>query len=204
MAEYGISQRQKVTKRIFDLVVSFSCLVAFFWIIILAWIISSIETRSNGMFFQSRIGLHGKPFRIIKIKTMFNTSTKSSTITTSVDARITLTGKLFRWTKIDELPQFWNVLKGEMSIVGPRPDVSGFADKLEGEDRLLLTVKPGITGPASIKYRNEGDLLAMKSKPEEFYAKIIWPDKVKINVEYVKDWSFFKDLKYIMSTIFRC
>ena len=132
MAEYGISQRQKVTKRIFDLVVSFSCLVAFFWIIILAWIISSIETRSNGMFFQSRIGLHGKPFRIIKIKTMFNTSTKSSTITTSVDSRITLTGKLFRWTKIDELPQFWNVLKGEMSIVGPRPDVSGFADKLEG------------------------------------------------------------------------
>ena len=104
-------------------------------------------------------------------------------------------------TKIDELPQLWNVFIGQMSIVGPRPDVPGYADRLLGDDQIILSVKPGITGPAQLIFRNEEEVLANKSCPAEYNDEVIWPEKVKINRNYVEGYLFFKDLYYIWKTI---
>ena len=191
----------KLVKRIFDILLSFVGLAATFWIILLAWIIATIDTKSNGFFIQQRIGKDGKPFNVIKIKTMKKIDGLDTTITSSNDVRITKSGKFFRNTKIDELPQLINVLIGQMSFVGPRPDVSGYADKLEGEDKIIIKVRPGITGPASLKYRNEEEILSHQLDPKWYNDNIIWPDKVKINKEYIKSWSLKKDIVYIIKTI---
>ena len=143
------------TKRGFDIVVSFLGLTFSWWVIFIAWVIATFETKSNGFFIQKRVGKNGKIFNVIKIKTMKKVEGVDTTITSSNDVRITKSGKFFRDTKIDELPQLINVLIGDMSFVGPRPDVPGYADKLEGEDRIVLSIRPGITGPASLKYKNE-------------------------------------------------
>jgi lipopolysaccharide/colanic/teichoic acid biosynthesis glycosyltransferase len=194
-----MSIQGKFIKRSFDVILSLIGLFLSWPIILIAWIVATIETKSNGMFSQIRIGENGKPFKIYKIKTMY--SSKGTTITTVNDNRITKYGKIFRKYKIDELPQLWNVLIGDMSFVGPRPDVSGYADKLEGKDRIVLSIKPGITGPASLKYKNEEEILAKVDNPIEYNDKVIWPDKVKINKEYIKNWSLKKDLEYIKKTI---
>ena len=188
-------------KRLFDFILSFIGLMFFWWLILIAWIIASIETRSNGFFMQKRVGKNGKLFNVYKIKTMKKVDGIDTTITSSNDVRITKSGKFFRKTKIDELPQLWNVFVGDMSFVGPRPDVEGYADKLEGEDRIVLSVRPGITGPASLKYKNEEEILSHQSNPKEYNDTIIWPDKVKINVEYIKNWSLKKDIQYIIKTV---
>lgn len=191
----------KYGKRLFDVV--FALLGLFFGgpVIIIAWGIAAFETRSNGFFVQSRIGQFGKPFNVIKIKTMKPSSVNSTTVTTSNDARITKSGAFFRNTKIDELPQFWNVLLGEMSFVGPRPDVEGYADQLKGDDRIVLTVRPGITGPASLKYRNEEQILSGVENAKDYNDTVIWPDKVNINKAYIREYSFLKDINYIIKTI---
>lgn len=189
------------TKRVFDLIVSFIGLCCSWWIIIIAWIIATIETKSNGFFIQKRVGKNGKLFNVVKIKTMKKVKGVDTTITSSSDVRITKSGKFFRNTKIDELPQLWNVLIGEMSFVGPRPDVPGYADKLEGDDRLILTIRPGITGPASLKYKNEEEILSKQEDPKYYNDSVIWPDKVKINKDYIKNWSLKKDIKYILKTV---
>jgi len=194
-----MSKKDKIIKRIFDLFFSFIGLLFTWPIILIAWIIASVETKSNGMFTQYRVGKNGKLFKIYKIKTM--KTSKGTTITTANDTRITKSGKIFRKYKIDELPQLFNVLIGDMSFVGPRPDVPGYADKLEGEDKIILSIRPGITGPASLKYKNEEEILAEVENPKEYNDKIIWPDKVKINKEYIKNWSFKKDIEYIIKTI---
>ena len=168
---------------------------------LLAWIVATLETKSNGLFIQKRIGKEAKPFDIFKIKTMRSIEGEKSTVTTSSDVRITKSGKFFRRWKIDELPQLFNVLLGDMSFVGPRPDVSGFADMLEGRDKVLLSIRPGITGPASLKYKNEEALLAQEKDPERYNRDVIWADKVEINKTYIKEWSFAKDLGYILKTI---
>jgi len=190
-----------LSKRLFDLLLSFVGIVLTWWIILLAWIISSIETRSNGFFVQKRVGKDGKLFNLYKIKTMKEVDGLNTSITTLNDARITKSGKFFRKTKIDELPQFFNVLIGDMSFVGPRPDVEGYADKLKGDDRIILSVRPGITGPASLKYKNEEEILAKVDNPKLYNDTVIWPDKVKINKEYIKNWSLKKDIEYIIKTI---
>jgi lipopolysaccharide/colanic/teichoic acid biosynthesis glycosyltransferase len=195
-----MSKKDKLIKRIFDFSLAFVALLIVWPVILIAWIIASIETKSNGFFLQKRVGENGKLFTIIKIKTMYPKK-GGSTITTANDKRITKSGRFFRKYKIDELPQLINVLKGDMSFVGPRPDVPGYADKLKGEDRIILSVKPGITGPASLKYKNEEEILANVDNPKEYNDKIIWPDKVKINKEYIKNWSLKKDIEYIIKTI---
>jgi lipopolysaccharide/colanic/teichoic acid biosynthesis glycosyltransferase len=192
-------KKDKLIKRSFDIVLSLIGLFLTWPIILISWILASFETKSNGMFSQIRIGENAKPFKIYKIKTM--TSSKGTTITTANDNRITKYGKILRKYKIDELPQLWNVLVGDMSFVGPRPDVTGYADKLEGEDRIVLSIKPGITGPASLKYKNEEEILAKVDNPIEYNDKVIWPDKVRINKEYIKNWSLKKDIEYIKKTI---
>ena len=189
------------TKRGFDIVVSFLGLTFSWWVIFIAWVIATFETKSNGFFIQKRVGRNGKIFNVIKIKSMKKVDGVNTTITSSNDVRITKSGKFFRDTKIDELPQLINVLIGDMSFVGPRPDVPGYADKLEGEDRIVLSIRPGITGPASLKYKNEEEILASQNDPKWYNDKIIWPDKVRINKEYIKNWSLKTDIEYIIKTV---
>ncbi len=195
-----MTKKDRFVKRLFDIVFSFIGLFFTWPVILIAWLVASIETRSNGFFLQKRVGKDGKLFTIIKVKTMY-TNNKGNSVTTANDERITKSGRFFRKYKIDELPQLINVLKGDMSFVGPRPDVPGYADKLEGEDRIILSVRPGITGPATLKYRNEEEILAGVDDPKKYNDDVIWPDKVKINKEYIKNWSFKKDLEYIIKTI---
>ena len=192
---------QRYVKRGFDIIMSLCGLIVTAPIILCAFIIASLETRSNGLFSQIRIGKQGKPFRIYKIKTMRQLAHINTSVTTSNDARITQSGVLFRKTKIDELPQLWNVLIGKMSFVGPRPDMPGYADKLQGSDRLMLSIRPGITGPASIKYKNEEALLAQQDDPQTYNDNVVWPDKVRINLDYIRHYRFSDDIKYILKTI---
>ena len=188
-------------KALFDFLLALIGLVLLIPIIILAWVVASIETRSNGFFLQRRVGRHGQLFTLIKIKTMKPVLGVNTNVTKKNDIRITKSGIFFRKTKIDELPQLWNVLIGQMSFVGPRPDVKGYADKLQGEDRVILSVRPGITGPASLKYRNEETLFLEQNNPEQYNDEVIWPDKVKININYINHWSFIQDMRYIYQTI---
>ena len=172
-----------------------------FWLIALTWLIATLDTRSNGLFTQKRVGKDGRLFTVVKLKTMRPTRAPGTTITQSHDPRITPFGRFFRKTKLDELPQLWNVLKGDMSFVGPRPDVPGYADRLEGEARLLLSVRPGITGPATLAYRDEEAILAVQRDPERYNDEVIYPDKVRINLEYIRNWSLMGDLRYIWQTV---
>jgi len=196
-----LSYADRLKKRIFDLFLSVFGICMTWWIMLLAWLMASIETKSNGLFMQERIGKNGKPFLVFKIKTMKEVQGIDTTVTVSNDKRITKSGVFFRKTKIDELPQLFNVLFGTMSFVGPRPDVAGFADELEGEDKIILSIRPGITGPASLKYRDEEIILSKQENPEKYNKNVIWKDKVLINKEYIKHWSLKNDIKYIIKTI---
>jgi lipopolysaccharide/colanic/teichoic acid biosynthesis glycosyltransferase len=196
-----MSSFERFIKRFFDFTLSLVGLVFSSPLIFISWIVSSIETLSNGLFFQKRIGKYGKLFNIVKIKTMKPVVGVEMTITSSDDVRITKSGAFFRRTKIDELPQLWNVFIGQMSFVGPRPDVPGYADKLQGKNRIILSMRPGITGPAQLAYKDEERILANQNNAIEYNDEVIWPDKVKINREYVENYSFFKDIYYIWKTI---
>jgi len=178
-----------MTKRIFDIIFSLFVLLFLNWLIIFFWIIISIDTQSNGFFIQERIGQFSKIFKIYKLKTIHPK--------TGIISRI---GAFFRKSKIDELPQLWNVLIGTMSFVGSRPDVVGYYDRLEGENRKILELKPGITSLASIKYANEEAVLAQQINPLDYNDSIIFPDKVKMNLDYYKNHSFIGDLKIIFKT----
>jgi lipopolysaccharide/colanic/teichoic acid biosynthesis glycosyltransferase len=197
-----MKQTDYLVKRLFDLLLSTIGIILCGWIIVIAWLIASIDTKSNGFFLQTRVGQYGKLFTVIKIKTMGNEQDSNSTVTTSNDLRITKFGKIFRRSKIDELPQLVNIFLGDMSFVGPRPDVPGYADLLKGDDRIVLSLKPGITGPATLKYRDEEALLASKKNPEKYNHEVIYPDKVKINKKYIINYSLLNDVHYIFKTIF--
>jgi lipopolysaccharide/colanic/teichoic acid biosynthesis glycosyltransferase len=202
VSQSGLSTGQAVIKRSFDFMVALFGLLVTWWLILLAWVAASIDTRSNGFFIQKRVGRNGEIFRVVKIKTMHPVAAFDTTVTRRGDPRITPLGAFFRRTKIDELPQLWNVLFGDMSFVGPRPDVPGFADKLQGEERAMLSIRPGITGPATLKYRNEEELLAAQDDPEAYNRDVIWPDKVRTNLQYIQEWSLWNDCCYIFRTIF--
>jgi len=197
----ALSDRNVVIKRVFDFVVAALGLCLTWWIILLAFVAASLDTRSNGFFIQKRVGLNGRLFNVVKMKTMRANKSLTTTVTRSGDPRITPLGRFFRKTKIDELPQLWNVLLGQMSFVGPRPDVPGFADALSGEDRAILSIRPGITGPATLKYRNEEAILAAQDDPEAYNRDVIFPDKVRLNLAYIRDWSLMGDIRYIWRTV---
>lgn len=197
----SLTSFQVFQKRIFDLILSSLGLVLTWWLILLVWVAACFDTRSNGFFVQKRVGRYGKLFRVVKIKTMRPIDDLKTSVTCHADPRITILGVFFRRTKIDELPQLFNVLIGQMSFVGPRPDVPGYADRLQGEDRIILSIRPGITGPAQLTYKNEEEILANQDDAVKYNDEIIWPDKVRINREYIKDYSFFKDFYYIWKTI---
>ncbi|MCL4137747.1 UNVERIFIED_CONTAM: hypothetical protein GTU68_042990 [Idotea baltica] len=169
---------------------------------LLGWLIATISTRSNGLFVQKRVGRHGKLFPLFKLKTMRPVKGVCTSVTSTHDVRITPSGKWLRKLKIDELPQLINVLFGQMSLVGPRPDVPGFADKLTGDDRVVLSMRPGITGPASLAFRNEEEILADVDDPEKYNREVIWPKKVVLNRQYLQTQSLVGDTKIILQTIF--
>ena len=197
----GLAPAAMRRKRLFDVALSMLGLLLTGWLIVLAYLLASLDTGESGFFRQTRVGKDGKLFQVVKIRTMREDPTYRTTVTTSGDPRITRLGRFFRRTKIDELPQLFNVLRGEMSFVGPRPDVPGFADQLTGEDRILLAVRPGITGPATLKFRNEAALLAQQEDPESYNRNIIFPEKVRLNRQYIEQYSFRQDLSYIWRTV---
>lgn len=164
-----------------------------------------VMPKGNFLFVQERIGQYGKPFMIYKIRSMNEDSERQNDmfITTADDERVLPFGRFLRKTKLDEIVELVNVLKGEMSLVGPRPDVAGYADKLIGEDRKILELKPGITGPASLKYINEEEILAKVDNPQQYNDEVIYPDKVKINLDYYYHRTFWGDIGIILKTIFR-
>ena len=196
-----MSYFQKTIKRIFDLLFSFFGLIIISPVFLLVTILIFFIDGAPVFFIQKRIGLMGKEFNLIKFRTMIINDQKTN-VTVYSDKRITRLGRILRNKKIDELPSLLNVLFGQMSLVGPRPDVKGFSDKLYGSNRIILSVKPGITGPATIKYRNEEQILNKVKNPVKYNQNIIFPDKVRINVDYIKNWSIFLDLRIIIRTVF--
>ena len=164
-----------------------------------------IKLTSKGPIFytQKRVGREGKIFTIIKFRSMTTTHKDNNTITIGGDIRITKFGKIIRRFKLDELPELLNILKGEMSFVGPRPDLPGYADKLKDENRKILALKPGITSQASLKYANEEEILANEDNPINYNNEVIYPDKIKMNLDYYYNHNLWIDIKIIFATIFR-
>lgn len=197
----GLSRRNRFLKRCLDLTVAVSLSVLLWWLVGLLLIAASIDTKRFGLFSQPRVGRDGRLFRIYKIRTMRDDADIYTTVTSSRDPRITRFGGLLRRTKLDELPQIYNVLRGHMSLVGPRPDVAGFADRLKGSDRIILSVRPGVTGPATLACRDEEILLAQQEDPEAFNREVLFPQKVAINRRYVEEYTLSKDLIYIFRTV---
>ncbi len=200
LRQRAIPLKQEILKRSFDITFSLIGILFTLPIMILAVLIASIETKSFGLFRQKRVGKDFVEFSIMKIKTMKKLKGYHTFVTTSCDPRITRSGKIFRKFKIDELPQLFNVLFGRMSFVGPRPDVREMYEDLKEDEWLILSIRPGITGPATIKYKNEEEILANVDNPEE-YNKIIFKDKVKINLDYIRNYKFGDDMRYIIQTI---
>ena len=193
---------QILFKRLLDITLAIVGVVLSFPVLGLLLVIAGINTKSTGLLVQKRIGKNGIPFMLYKLKTMRDEGEASTFITTANDKRVTTFGRFLRKTKLDELPQLWNVLIGKMSFVGPRPDVPGYADQLQGDDRIILFVRPGITGPASLAFRDEEELLAKQENPQQYNDEVIWPEKVKINKEYIKNYSLLTDIKIIWKTVF--
>ena len=192
-----------MSKLMFDKLFSILGLLFFCPLLIVVAIVIKIKMPDGPVFFkQNRVGKLGVIFKVYKFRTMINDHS-ANTITILGQSRITRLGLILRRYKIDELPSLWNVLIGDMSFVGPRPDVLGYADKLKGDDKRILDLIPGITGPASLKYSNEEQLLAKVDNPKKYNDEVIFPDKVKINLEYYYKRSFYGDIKIILNTIFR-
>lgn len=188
-------------KFIFDRLVSFIGLVILLPVLIVIVILVKVRMPGGPVFFvQRRVGKNGRLFRMYKFRTM-NVDAGDSSVTVAGESRITPLGAKLRKYKLDELPELWNVLKGDMSFVGPRPDVPGYADVLQGEDREVLKLRPGITGPASLKYRNEEELLATVEDPQKYNDEVIFPDKVRLNRYYLHHYSFWMDIRMIFATV---
>jgi lipopolysaccharide/colanic/teichoic acid biosynthesis glycosyltransferase len=191
-------------KRLFDFILSFIGFILLIPVFSIVAILIKLNTPGPVFFFQERIGLNGKPFMIYKFRSMIVNKKNNSLITVgNHDSRITKVGYYLRKYKLDELPQLCNVIIGDMSLVGPRPEVSKYVDLYTIYQRVVLDLKPGITDMASIKYRNENEILAKELKPEEFYINQIMPDKIRINLLYKsKTNSVIGSIDVILKTIF--
>ena len=198
-----------ILKVLFDKVVSLIGLIVLSPILVIVALLIKVKMPGPILFCQKRVGQHGKLFTVYKFRSMTvkheasmaSKDSEATSIASTEQSRITPLGEKLRRYKLDELPELWNVLKGDMSFVGPRPDVPGYADQLQGEERDILKLKPGITGPASLKYRNEEELLASVENPAQYNDEVIFPDKVKLNLYYLKNYSFIKDIQMIVCTV---
>ena len=189
-----------IMKTLLDKTVSLLGLLFLWPLFTVIALLIKIKMPGPVFFIQKRVGQFGKLFPMYKFRTM-KVAHSGSPISVRGESRITPLGAVLRKYKLDELPELWNVLIGDMSLVGPRPDVPGYADSLVGEDRDILKLKPGVTGPASLKYRNEEELLANQADPQKYNDTIIFPDKVKINLEYLHHSTFLSDIKIIFHTL---
>lgn len=190
----------KILKYIFDRTMALIGLLFLWPILLIVAILIKKQMPGPVFFVQQRVGKDGKLFPCHKFRTM-TIGHNGTSISIAGESRITPLGAKLRRYKLDELPELWDVLIGNMSFVGPRPDVPGYADKLQGENRIILTLRPGITGPATLKYRNEEDLLATKANPIQYNNEVIYPDKVRINRYYAEHYSFMDDIRIIFCTI---
>lgn len=193
-----------MAKRLFDIVssgIGLLCLAPVF-VVMAIWI--KLDSRGPVFYRQTRVGRYGRDFRIFKFRSMRVGSDKGRQITVGEkDPRITRFGYFIRRYKIDELPQLINVFLGDMSVVGPRPEVRKYVDLYSEEQRKVFQVRPGITDLASIKYRNENELLSQVDDPDTYYIDVIMPDKLAINLEYIRHQSFMGDIKIIFNTLFK-
>lgn len=191
-----------ILKNLFDRTAALAGLLILWPLLIIVAILVRVKMPGGPAFFtQKRVGQYGQLFTMYKFRSM-TVGHSGSSVSVAGESRITPFGAKIRKYKIDELPELWNVLIGDMSFVGPRPDVPGYADKLKGEDQDVLKLKPGITGPASLKYRNEEEVLALQENPQKYNDEVIFPDKVKINLYYLHNRTFWGDIKIILDTIF--
>jgi len=195
-----LTKTQKRMKRIFDLALVLVLIPVLVLPIFILFLIASISTQRNGFFVQKRVGQYGKLFCCYKLRSLKG---ENHLDVNAMKASETAFGKWLRRSKLDELPQLFNVLKGDMSFVGPRPDLPGYADTLENDDKIILSIKPGITGPATLKYKNEDALLLKQSNPQDYNDRVIWPDKAAINKEYIKNWSIRKDCTFLFASVIR-
>lgn len=188
-------------KNIFDRTMAFIGLL-FLWpvLLVVAFLIKLKMPGGPVIFTQKRVGRNGKLFTMYKFRSM-TVSHNGSSVSVAGESRITPLGAKLRRFKLDELPELWNVLRGDMSFVGPRPDVPGYADQLSGPDREVLKLRPGITGPASLKYRDEEELLARQDNPQQYNDEVIFPDKVRLNLFYLHHYSFWRDIQMIFCTV---
>ena len=190
-----------ILKYIFDRAMAFIGLLILWPVLLVVAILIKVKMPGGPVIFkQKRVGRDGKLFTMYKFLSM-TVGHGGSSVSVAGESRITPLGAKLRHYKLDELPELWNVLIGDMSFVGPRPDVPGYADQLKGADRDVLKLRPGITGPASLKYRDEEDLLAGKEDPQRYNDEVIFPDKVRINLYYLHHYSFLKDIEMIFYTV---
>ena len=188
-------------KYLFDRIVSFIGLLFLWPVLVVVAVLIKIKMPDGPVLFkQKRVGKGGSLFSMYKFRSM-SVGHGGSSVSVAGESRITPLGAKLRRYKLDELPELWNVLVGDMSFVGPRPDVPGYADALQGEDREVLTLRPGITGPASLKYRDEEEILAKVPDPQKYNDEVIFPDKVRLNRFYLHHYSFWMDIKMIFATV---
>lgn len=188
-------------KFIFDRLMALIGVLVLWPVLLVVAVLIRIKMPGGPVIFkQKRVGRNGKLFTMYKFRSM-TVGHRGSSVSVAGESRITPLGAKLRHYKLDELPELWNVLLGDMSFVGPRPDVPGYADQLKGEDREVLKLRPGITGPASLKYRDEEDLLAKQADPQKYNDEVIFPDKVRINLYYLHHYSFIKDIEMIFCTV---
>ena len=213
-----------VLKWLFDKLISLIGLISLSPVLLIVALLIKWKMPGPILFCQQRVGRYGRIFTVYKFRTMTvkaeasvaSRNSEATSIASQEQSRITPLGEKLRRYKLDELPELWNVLKGDMSFVGPRPDVPGYADQLQGEDREVLLLRPGITGPASLKYRNEEDILEAVDEAlqkgrsglpigittvQEYNDNVIYPDKVRLNRYYLHHYSFIKDIKMIVCTV---
>lgn len=189
-------------KRSFDIVFSLLGLMLLFPFMLVIALLVKIGSKGPVLFRQKRVGRNGIPFTIYKFRTMIENHGGNS-ISVKGESRITQIGSVLRKLKIDELPELWNILIGDMSFVGPRPDVPEYTAKLNDDQRNILTIRPGLTSPASIKYAREEKILSTVPDAQKYFDDVIWPDKTKMNLEYVRNRSFTGDILIIFKTLFR-
>ena len=193
-----------VMKRVFDIVAAFVGLLFFFPLFLLVALLIKLDSKGPVFFKQERMGKNFRPFYIYKFRSMVRDAPeKGAMISVTNDSRITWVGSVLRKTKVDELPQLINVLKGEMSLVGPRPEVPKYVQLFRIDYEEILRVPPGLTDLASLKYRDEAAILAQSENPEEAYLKRVLPDKIKLAKEYIRRSSFLFDLSLILRTPLR-
>lgn len=188
-------------KWLFDRLMALIGLLLLWPLLLIVAILIKIKMPGGPVIFsQKRVGRNGKLFTMRKFRSM-TIHHSGSSVSVAGESRITPLGAKLRHYKLDELPELWNVLIGDMSFVGPRPDVPGYADRLTGRDREILKLRPGITGPASLKYRNEEEILAAQPNPQQYNDQVIFPDKVRINLYYLTHYSFIRDIQMIICTV---